>query len=169
LLKQGVVRAIFCEMVTVHPASFFDVHMTFVLYQAAFWFLHYFSEVQPPKPAARIIKTTDLVAVFKVMRVVVDKPVGGGAAGAAQRRASRAFRKAFLLLFRNARMALVRRVMRALAVFRHIGVYPLGVPLLYAQDAGGGVPDRDAAEVALLAAGRDGGVVGILRASQLVK
>jgi hypothetical protein len=169
LTKPGVVRAIFCEMVTAHPKSFFDVHMTFVLIKAAFWFLHYFSEVQPEVPAARVIKTADLLAVFAVMRVVVDKPIGGGAAGAAQRRSSRAFRKDFLLLFRNARMALVHRVMRALAVFRHTGVYPRGVPQLYVQ-GGGGVPDRNAAEVALLAAGRaDGGAVGMRRAANIVE
>ena len=56
-----------------------------------------------------------------------------------------------------------------LGVFRLTGAYPVGVSQLYAQGLAGGVPDRDAAEAALLAAGSgDGGAAGVLRAAAFV-
>jgi hypothetical protein len=97
-----------------------------------------------------------LLAVFAAMRRVVGKFLGGAAgAGAAQRCACCAL---FQRLF-SARMAFGAprhaRARRFLSPHTRT-CFLLACRKLYAQSAGGGVPDHNAAEVALLAAAAGG-------------
>jgi hypothetical protein len=110
-----------------------------------------------------------LLAVFAAMRRVVGKFLGGAAgAGAAQRCACCAFSKAFFSAH-GVWCAAPRACSRFLSPHTRT-CFLLACRKLYAQSAGGGVPDHNAAEVALLAAaagGADDSAVGALHAPSL--